>query len=565
MIVALNRIPLSLLTLAAFTGAPALLPAQDAPSRDGTGRSDASGPHESLEPVAADGFQKFLDLMEQFAKEQFARMPAADKDARENAYGKVAAIQLAGAGSALVLPAAGLALGGGIGLCVDAATVGADAGAGTLIGGGIGLGSGMVAGVGAFVTSLLATLPMVDEIERRFPAEGDAAAGAGGAGGAFALRGAAPFVHAGAAESFYVNLVASLPDPVVMLIEQWDRTPRLGAAEKDWLRSIAFARPHLQRLAWIKRNLRTSGRALPASDMFLDVGRVLSGDEAAIERTWLAALGLGATGLELENDRLLLDVPPPLRAVGLPARLSARVPDVDVRVGGTGGMLDPWLRLCMQAGPFEVDWGQVGVVRSGPDKDLIAVDYTVRRGSRLGAVRISWKAGGQETVAVDLRPTLGRTLRFTLFFALDGLALEFRKARVADLEFALGVPKEIRDLPVVKDLLAGLVERFEREVREFLRQHVPFARLFGGYADGAVKSLERDLQRAAGSHGMASVTKVTKAEVKNGVVRVHVRGRELRRPPLAMTPEQAAAEWHRFAPPAKTPVRRPVVRRPAGR
>ncbi|MCC6672635.1 MAG: hypothetical protein IT458_16340 [Planctomycetes bacterium] len=544
-----------LLALFAFGGVASPALAQDG---DKDKKPAPSAPHESLEPIAADGFQKFMDLMLEFAKDQIAKLPSGDKSPRENAYGKLAAIQLAGAGSALALPAAGLALGGGIGLCVDACTVGADGGAGTLIGGGIGLGSGIVVGVGAFVTSLLATLPMVDEIERRYPPEGEAA----GAGSRMVLGGLANrgslAANAGPAESFYVNLVASLPDQFVTLIERWDRTPGLGAAEKNWLKSVEFARPQLQRLAWIKRNLKVSRNALPASDMFLDIGRILSGDHAAIERAWLAALGLNATGLELKNDKLTFDVPPPLRAVGLPAKLSAKVPDLNVKVGGNGGAFDPFLRLRMEAGPFDVDWGKVSIVDSGADKDLIQVEYSIKKGSRLGAAKITVKAGGNEDKVVDLRPELDRTLRGTLLFRLNGPVLEFRKARLNDLEFSLGVPKEIRDLPVVKDLLGDLGRKFEQEVREFLREHVPFAKLFDGFGRGAVQSLERDLQRDAARHGMASIAKVEKAEIKDGKIRVHVQGRELRRPKLSTTPEQAEQEWERFARPlaGKLPLRK---------
>jgi hypothetical protein len=74
-----------------------------------------------------------------------------------------------------------------------------------------------------------------------------------------------------------------------------------------------------------------------------------------------------------------------------------------------------------------------------------------------------------------------------------------------------------------------------------------------------VQSLERDLQRDAARHGMASIGKVTKAEVKNGVLRVHVQGRELRRPKLAMTPEQAEREWATVAPAKKPGLRQPVI------
>lgn len=553
--------PAVLLALAAFAGAAPALAQGRARASEASSPAPTS-PSSSLEPIAAEGFGTFMNLMAQFAKDQIARLPSADKSARENAYGKLAAIQFAGAGSALVLPATGLALGGGIGLCVDACTGGLDAGAGTLAGGGIGLGSGMVVGLGAFVTSLIATLPMIDEIEAKYPAEGAAAARSDGRqfmvwGNGYLLP------SAGAMESYYVNLVACLPDQFVTLVEQWDRTPGLGNAEKNWLRSVEFARPHLQRLAWIKRNLRVSPNAPRANDLFLDVGRVLSGDAAAMERAWLTALGLGATGLELKNDKLALTVPQPLRSLGLPARLTANVPDLRVKVGGNGGALDPYLRLRLDAGPFDVEWGTVSVVKSGANKDLVAVRYAVAKGSRLGSARISIKAGGDETTVVDFRPSLDRTLEGTLFFKLDGMNLAFQKALIGNVELRFGLPQEIRDLPVVKDLLNGLLADFERDVRNFLRESVPFAKLFDGFGQTSARSLAQAVQRDAGSHGLARIDSVSRTSIENGVIKVTVRGKALRHPDLGTSVQEVASAWQGLrAPRGKVeiaPVRRAPV------
>ena len=504
-------------------------------------------PSAGLEPIAADGFEAFIGLMEEFARAQFEKLPSADKSARENAYGKLAALQLAGASRALVLPAAGLALGGGIGFCVDVCTAGADLGAGTVVGGSIGLGSGIVVGGGAFVASLIATLPMVDEIEARYPAEPGAGAGAGAArarGTSFSVvSNTATLAGAGLFESYYVNLVASLPDTFVTLFERWDRTPGLGANEQAWLRSIEFARPHLQRLAWIKRNLRVSPNAPVADDLFMDVGRILSGDEAAMERAWLTALGLGSTGLELKNEKLVLDVPPPLHAFGVPARLSANVPAFNSRFGGNGGAFDPFLRFKLEAGPFDVNWGTVRVVKSGADKGLVAIEYSLAKGARLGAARISFKAGGDETKVVDLRPELDRSLKGTLFFRLEGLSLQFQKAQVGDMELAFGIPREIRDLPIVKDLLNGLLADVERDLKKFLRDTVPFAGLFDDFGRGSVRALAASVKHDAGRHGLASISSVTKTEVVDGVVKVHVRGRALRQPELGSLLADAEKEW----------------------
>jgi hypothetical protein len=555
--VALRNLTFAVALAAAGVGVAGPVTAQ------GNGDTPApTSPAADLEPIAADGFEAFMGLMEEFARAQFEKLPSADKSARENAYGQLAALQLAGAGSALLLPATGLALGGGIGLCVDVCTGGADLGSGTVVGGSIGLGSGMVVGGGAFVASLIATLPMVDAIEAKYPAEaGTATAASRGrsfAAGAPELE-AAEAAAAGLFESYYVNLVSTLPDPFITLFERWDRTPGLGAQEKAWLRSVEFARPHLQRLAWIKRNQRVSESAPRANDLFMDVGRVLSGDEAAIERAWLGALGLGSTGLAVDDGKLTLDVPPPLRAFGLPARLSANVPAFRVRVGGSGGGFDPFLRFTLESGPFDLDWGTVSVVESGANKDLIAVRYSLAKGARLGSAKITIKAGGDETKVLDLRPTLDRTLAGTLYFRLNGLVLEFQKADIGGVELAFGIPKEIRDLPIVKDLLSGLLADVQRDFAKFLRDTIPFAGLFDGFGQGSVASLTANVKASAGQHGLTSISEVTRAEVRNGVVRVHVRGRALNAPALGDSVATAEAAWRGLAGrPSLRPLPRPV-------
>ena len=502
-------------------------------------------PASAFEPIAADGYRAFLELMEEFARTQFERLPSADKTARENAYGKLAAIQLAGTTSVFLLPVAGAALGGGIGLCVDVCAAGSTVGSGTAVGSAIGLGSGVAVGAGAFIASLLATLPMIDEIERNYPAEAAPAAPQGRILRGAHFSSAAPaFVapsRAGAFESYYVNLVCSLPDAFVTLVQRWDATPGLGNRERAWLRSISFARPHLERLAWIKQNRRVAPGAPLADDLFMDVGRVLSGDQAAIERTWLNALGLGSTGLSVDDGKLALSVPPPLRAFGLPARLTANVPDVRVKVGGNGGLTDPFLRFRMEAGPFDLDWGTVQLVPSGRDRGLIALTYSLADNARLGAARISFKAGGDETTVLDLRPTLGQALQGKLFFRLNGLALEFVRADIMGLSLRFGIPQEIRNLPIVKDLLSGLLKDVERNMEAFFKEHIPFAGLFSGFEQGAVQALAANVQQNAGHFGLNQVQRLTKAEVVNGKLQLHVQGRELRAPELKLSSTDATA------------------------
>lgn len=518
---------------------------------------------DGLEPVAADGFQKFMNLMADFAAQKLEELPNAGNSPRENAYGQLAALQLAATASAMLLPAAGLALGGGIGLCIDACVLGADGGVGTVAGGSIGLGGGMIVGGGLFVASLVATLPMVDYIEQKYPPPATAS---GRSGANFVVTGAGAVAGAGPLESYYVNLVATLPDAFLTVVERWGNTPGLGANEKAWLASVDFARPHLQRLAWIKRNLRVSPNAPRANDLFLDIGQILSGDAAAQERAWLAALGLGSTGLEVKNEKLALDIPPTLQAFGVPARLQVGVPDLKVKVGGNGGALDPYLRFALEAGPFDVDWGKLSVVKSGADKGLLALEYSIDKGARLGSARVYLKAGGNESKIVDLAPKFDSKVGGSLYFRLRGLSLEFVKAKVGSVELRFGLPQEIRDLPIVKDLVNGLLADVEREAKDFLRDTIPFAGLFGGIDKGAVRALAANVKHDAGSHGLARIDTVSKVEVVDGVVKVHVQGKTLAQPTLGKAVEEARKSFEQFAsasaprlPKGKGPVLKPQL------
>jgi hypothetical protein len=251
----------------------------------------------------------------------------------------------------------------------------------------------------------------------------------------------------------------------------------------------------------------------------------------------------------------------------VPARLQVGVPDLKVKAGGNGGAFDPYLRFALESGPFDVNWGQLSVVKGGADKGLLALEYSIAKGSRLGSARVYLKAGGGESKIADLKPKFDSKVGGTLYFRLRGLNLEFVKAKVGGVELNFGLPKEIRDLPVVKGLVNGLFADVERKAKDFLRSTLPFAGLFGGIDEGTVRALAASVKHAAGSHGLARIDTVSKVEVVDGVVKVHVQGKTLAQPALGKAVEEARKSFEGFAKakPSRLPRQKQPVKPKVGR
>lgn len=76
---------------------------------------------------------------------------------------------------------------------------------------------------------------------------------------------------------------------------------------------------------------------------------------------------------------------------------------------------------------------------------------------------------------------------------------------------------------------------------------MPFAGLFDGFGQGSVQALAASVRHDAGRHGLASISSVTKTEIVDGIVRVHVRGRALRQPELGDSVAAAQKEWRKLA------------------
>src|SRR5437762_2094313 len=93
------------------------------------------------------------------------------------------------------------------------------------------------------------------------------AAGGGGGGSFYMVRGAVPATTAGPMESLFVSMISALPQEVVMLARQWDKTPGLPAQARTWLAGHEFLREPLQRVTYVKEHHRMSPNAPAATDL----------------------------------------------------------------------------------------------------------------------------------------------------------------------------------------------------------------------------------------------------------------------------------------------------------
>src|SRR5205807_3631214 len=120
--------------------------------------------------------------------------------------------------------------------------------------------------------------------------------------------------------------------------------------------------------------------AQPLSGWMKESLLFLSADTAEVEKVWLSALGMGAMEARVRNGKLTLTVPPALVAAGAPKTVEADLSGISVKVGGTGGVLDPYLEASVTPGPFDVVLGKASIV-----DNRIRVHYVIKRGSTLGS------------------------------------------------------------------------------------------------------------------------------------------------------------------------------------
>ncbi len=517
-------------------------------------------PRNPLEDVTTESYGNLLDVYVAFVAEQLQNLPGPGKSMRENAFGVLNAFWAGAATGIVALPAGGLALGTGVGIIVGAPEGGVGAIPGGVAGGAIGTGAGIIASLEALVGTAVLSAAGVAFIEKNFPQEAAAAGQGGGGSGSFQLapdgapRPFAPPVNAGAMESYFVALVQMLPPGLVTLARRWDKMPGLTDAEQAWLRAHEFAREPIQRLAYILANNRISANSLPAADVTMPFADWLRfPDNQQVEDWWVGAFGLIAAKMQLSKQgKLELQVPGALQAVGAPKEIELDVADVDFKVGGNGGAFDPYVRLRFVPGPAKLEWSTVSVVKSGEHKDRIQLKFEIDKGTRLGALKVTWKWNGPEQTVADIKPYLGKKFGGSIYFKVDGMALIPDGLTVGNMDVDLQLPKPLREaIDALKDAVADASKKATKELEKLFEKTVPWAGIWKKLEGAPGRSVERGLKRSPGQVGLASVDKVDDMEFKNGALRVKVRGKALARPNLPIGERDIAARWNDRAANAK--------------
>lgn len=494
------RVPILLLALGLCTTAP--LPAQD-----------------PFTNVATKGYGDLTNVLLDIVKDQATRLPAGDKSTRDNLYGILAGFWIAGISGEVITSAAGTAIGGGIGAC--AAGVGAPPGAA------IGFGVGAVVGLPMLITPAVITIPAVLYIEEKYPVAGGADAGvhrlvAPGSG----------LPTAGPMESLFVQMIRTLPPEIAQLANDWDRTKGLPKGAAKWLADNAFLQEPLQRVAYVMRNNRMSPKA-PAA---MDLGKAFQ-DWVALPGTaemtdwYLDTFGLLQSEMRLSKKGLLtLATPRLLQRAGAPAVIQADVPDLDFKVGGNGGLLDPYVRITFTPGPVELQWGRASLVGSGEHKDHVRLTWSIADNSTIGHLKVRWKAGGGEQVAADLRPKLGKKFSGSLFFKPDGMMLVPAGFAVsgAGIDVDLNLPKDLQQAAdALKDVVGKAVGDASKAIEKLFERNLPWAKVWKQLEKAPGQSLLKSLQESPAVLGLGSVDQLLDMEIKNGKLRVKVAGRTI--------------------------------------
>jgi hypothetical protein len=466
--------------------------------------------------VSNKAYGDLADALVDIVRDQAKKLPAGDRNTRDNLYGVLAGFWIGGISGEIILGAAGTAIGGGLGAC--AAGVGAPPGAA------IGFGVGAVVGLPMLMAPAVITIPAVLFIEDKYPP----AAGGGGSGGYYLVRGPMPATTAGPMESLFVSMIGALPQEVLVLAHQWDKTPGLPAQARTWLASHEFLREPLQRVAWIKQQHRMSPNALPAMDLCKAFDGWIDLPSSGEMQDWyLDQLGLLETHMRLSRKgHLELAVPKLLQRAGAPANIDVDVPDVDFKVGGNGGAFDPYVRVTFTPGPADLSWGKASIVRSGEHKDQIRLDWSIADNSTIGHLKVTWKAGGDVQTMADLRPKLGRKFSGALFFKPEGLALvPAGYALNNGIDVDLNLPKELREAAnALKDTVGKAVKSAEHELEKLFACQLPWAKVWKQLEKAPGNNLLRCLQECPGMFGLARVDALLDMEFKNGALRIKVAG-----------------------------------------
>jgi hypothetical protein len=469
--------------------------------------------------VAVKSYGDLTSVLVDIVKDQAKKLPAGDKSTRDNLYGILAGFWIAGISGEVITSAAGTAIGAGVGAC--AAGVGAPPGAA------IGFGVGAVVGLPMLITPAVLTVPAVLYIEEKYPV-----AGAAGAGGSHMVLGGTAAPNAGPMESLFVAMIRSLPKEIVVVARNWDATAGLPKEAAAWLAANRFLQEPLQRIAYVIRHNRMSPTAPVACDLsqafqsWVDLP-----NSEAMQDWYLDTFGLLESRMRLtRKGNLNLQVPRLLRRVGAPEDINVDVPDLDLKVGGRGGLFDPYVRVTFSPGPADLTWGRATLVRSGEHKDQIKLEWSIADNSTIGHLSVRWKAGGDEQTAASLKPRLGKRFSGALFFKPDGLMLVPAGFALSGhgIDVDLDLPKALRDAAdALKDVVGKAIKDASQELEKLFERNLPWAKVWKQLEQAPGKSLLQSLQEAPGMFGMTEIDKLLDMEIRNGVLRVKVSGRTI--------------------------------------
>jgi hypothetical protein len=475
----------------------------------------------------------YIRLLEEFAKQ----IPSGKKSARENMYGGLAMIWIAVLSEQIALPTAGMLVGGAVGALAE--------GVGAAPGAAIGLGGGIVVSGSHLIATAVATIPVIEYIESKYPATASAptARGALAAGGVYAMAapGLAPAAakQAGPYESLFIHLISSgFTRKIIDFAKAWDQSKQLPPAVRAKLRELNFARPAIEKLAYIVEHERispNSPKAAPLSGFLRTVVGFLSADNAAIEQSWLDALGAGATTAKVDGSKLELQLPPVLRAVGAPAKVSVNLPSIaNVKIGGNGGPLDPYLKASIDWGTFSFTSGDAELVKSGAKAGKIRVEFGAKKATKITSLslRYKWNNQPEQGLGISVSPELASKLAVSVYFEVENGMLLVDAVSFGDVR--IDVPKFDIPEPIKSavDQIAKDVSKKVDDVVQGVVKALGFKDAFEKTATSSMKSLSNAVASSAKSEGWKSVAKVESLGVHAGKLRAKVHGERLEFPTL---------------------------------
>ena len=492
--------------------------------------------------------------------------PSADKDARENAFAALDMLWMGIATGCITLPAGSAFVGGGVGTILGGSVgatawgVGAMPGmaAGAGAGGAIGFGSGAIASGGLFMTACIVTIPIYMEIEERYPAKTAMLHGVAPQPGLLACyMNESPSLpkYAGPYESYFVHLIDfAIGDEVFAVARDWHHASGLSAAERNALGELAFLKSTIDKIAYIKTNERMSSRAYPARPLsgFLSTAkRWIQAEESAVRDAWLGAFGLGSFNMKVAKGELTLKTPAGLQAVGAPKEITQNVPGIKIPKfpsKAKGGTTDPYVRVDLSPGSFEIDFGKARVLTSGKDKDKIELSFRVKKGAKLlqGGIRYKWNGGKEQSLGKNFSPQLTSDLTGKVLLRTSGHGLEVDRVDIGALKLSTGTPKLSGVLAPLQTIVDSLAKNVKSEAGKFVKR-IGVEKALEEMTQQSLRGLTALLQENPVQHGFESIAGVLGMDIENGRIRVRVNGKVYSGPSLASFNEVAKEATKRLS------------------